>query len=134
MDEKQTCAARVRPHFESRMAELRKLWFDYCDGKDEDGFLEYGLSVDYVPAGTFAGQRGGYLRYLLSWGGPSDEFRFFLDARRKCYRIEYWFLDWFDGAHIVLEGEDENLMLEILQWCDDAGIVQSEIEKATDDE
>ena len=35
-----------------------------------------------------------YYRIQFSWGGPSDELRIYHD------RVEYWFLDWFDGASI----------------------------------
>ena len=58
-----------------------------CEGSgriDEDGnvpdlgnIFEYGLSFDYVTPGTFKSQVGGYFRYQLSWGGPSDEIRFY---------------------------------------------------------
>ena len=60
-----------------------------------DKFHEYGLSFDYVEADTFDNQPKGYHRFQISWGGPSDELRFYsLD------RVEYWYMDWFDGAYI----------------------------------
>jgi hypothetical protein len=73
-------------------------------GIDDDdpyrAFNEYGLSFDYVAPGTFNHQREGYWRYQLSWGGPSDEFRFYASSPNgECYKIQYWFMDWFDGAH-----------------------------------
>jgi hypothetical protein len=62
----------------------------------------YGLSIDYVSPNTFKGQRAGYLRWQISWGGPSDEFRFyFVPGENKPYKIEYWFMDWFDGAKVT---------------------------------
>lgn len=75
---------------------------------DELGNLfEYGLSFDYC---TPDKESDGYFRYQLSWGGPSDEFRIFADRRSEydwiVYKVEYWFLDWFDGAHVTLFGDD----------------------------
>ena len=91
---------------------------------------EYGLSIDYVPHDGEFNDGAGYLRYQLSWGGPSDEFRFFLDADQDCYRVEYWFLDWFDGASRTLHGDDVELLNDIFQDFKDCGIVEAEIEKA----
>lgn len=93
-------------------------------------FEDYGLSFDYVPEGTWKDQKEGYFRYQLSWGGPSDEFRFFVNPSFKLHRIEYWFLDWFDGADVVLEGDDEKLLEEIFEMFRDTGTVEEEYEKA----
>jgi hypothetical protein len=57
-------------------------------------FYNYGLSFDYVEPDTFDEQECGYYRYQLSWGGPSDEIRFFPHGK-----IQYWYMDWFDGAY-----------------------------------
>ena len=35
----------------------------------------------------------------MSWGGPSDEFRMYDNSDK----IQYWFLDWFDGASIEVD-------------------------------
>ena len=64
---------------------------------------EYGLSFDYVAPDTFTGQAKGYFRWQLSYGGPSDEFRFHINPDFSCRAIEYWFLDWFDGAHLRID-------------------------------
>jgi len=130
-----TCKQRVRVHLEDRLGDLRKLWARYNAGTEEDdpdlgNLNEYGLSFDYVAAGTFTDQREGYFRYQLSWGGPSDEFRFFTDATLRVTRIEYWFLDWFDGAKITLKGKDEELMLELWSWFEEMGSVQAMLQKA----
>ena len=112
-----TCEARIDPHLEERMEDLRRLWQASCDGKEEgESLCEYGLCFDYVEPNTFADQKEAYFRYQLSWGGPSDEFRFFVNPDLSCHRIEYWFLDWFDGAHRVLSGDDERLLSDILDW------------------
>ena len=66
-----------------------------------DDFFQYaneaGLSFDYVEAGTFKDQRAGYYRWQLSYGGPSEEFRLFDNGD-----LEYWYLDWFDGACVTV--------------------------------
>ena len=117
-----TCEARVQPHLDGRVADLKKLFEAERNGENEgdNGNLsEYGLCFDYVAPGTFSDQKEGYFRYQLSWGGPSDEFRFFANPDFSCHRIEYWFLDWFDGAHIFLSGDAESLLTEIWQWFSD---------------
>jgi hypothetical protein len=98
------------------------LWTWYTEGNYEEyhpehetNMHEYGLSFDWVAPETFTDQREGYYRYQISWGGPSDEFRFYISGVNRwghpyVYRVEYWFLDWFDGAHKVLTGEDETLL------------------------
>ena len=130
-----TCEDRVEMHLESRIDDLKKLWANYCNGKEDDdedlgNIYEYGLCFDYVPAGTFSDQREGFFRYQLSTGGPGDEFRFFADVTRDVHRIEYWFLDWFDGAHRVLTGEDEELLMEIWEWFEEGGAVERAISES----
>jgi len=136
-----TCADRVRPNLEGRIAGIRKLWALYNDDPEaydyELGNLyEYGLCFDYVPPGTFEDQLEGYFRWLLSTGGPGDEFRFYADRSPNrlsgwsVYRIEYWFLDWFDGAHIDLSGEDEELMRELFEFFAEVGMADSEYNNA----
>lgn len=61
---------------------------------------EYGLSFDYVPSTTFEDQTAGYFRYQLSYGGPAEEFRFFVDPEHNLIRAEFWLLDWFTGSYI----------------------------------
>ncbi len=122
MGENNKCEDRIESHLESRLEDLRTLWDLHCedsDASDDDlgNMYEYGLSFDYVAPETFNDQPEGYFRYQLSWGGPGDEFRIF--AQRvgeysfSIYRIEYWFLDWYDGAHRVLEGENLDFLKEI---------------------
>ncbi len=134
MENQATCKERVRPHLESRLSDIRKLWEAYKSG-DENGvedlgmFHEYGLCFDYVAPGTFKGQKRGYFRYQLSWGGPSDEFRFYCDENFELVRIEYWFLDWFDGAKIPLSGHDNELLAEIFHDFKDTGTVKHQYDQ-----
>ena len=70
-------------------------FFDYINN--------YGLCLDYVERGTFTDQERGYFRFQLSWGGPSDEFRIYVDYDKQITHIDYWFLDWGDGASIRVD-------------------------------
>ena len=74
---------------------------------------EYGLCFDKVEPNTFQDQKLGYWRWQLSWGGPSDEFRIFVDEDKNIYKIEYWFLDWGDGASIIVE---DSLIYHIIEY------------------
>ena len=84
----QTCESRIDEYLAGRLEDILPMY--------ETGELshEYGLCIDYVCTEDYGWTGPDYARYQLGWGGPSDEFRFFADGT-----IEYWFLDWFDGAH-----------------------------------
>jgi hypothetical protein len=115
------CAQRVEGHLKSRLNALSILWDRECEGIEEyheefGALSEYGLCFDYVEPNSFEGQKEGYYRYQISWGGPSDEFRFFVNLDKSIHRIEYWFLDWFDGAHRKLRGRDFKLLETIFHW------------------
>lgn len=125
------CEDRIQAEYKDRMQDVRKVVSDYLEGQSED-FWDFGLSFDYVSCETFDDQDEGFFRWQLSWGGPSDEFRFYVDSSPHGLiprEIEYWFLDWFDGAEIDLEGDDFavlesvfNLFAEVLdleEMCED---------------
>jgi len=127
-----TCKERIRTELQDRIADLEKLWELWkqdpeANDPDLGNFNEYGLCLDYVAPGTFERQKRGYLRYQLSWGGPSDEFRFYLDESLNPTRIEYWFLDWFDGAKIILKGKSLSLLQEIYEDFKETGTVSHQI-------
>ena len=82
-----SCADQVQEHLEDRLKELHTV---------------EGLCFDYVDPDTFTNQKEGYWRWQLSWGGPGDEFRIYVSPDKSVHRIEYWYLDWFDGAHVTL--------------------------------
>jgi len=130
-----SCKERINQEYEGRIEDLRKLFYAYQEGEedkyaDELGtFPEYGLAFDYVAPNTFKDQPEGYFRYQLSWGGPSDEFRFYACPESTFpKRIEYWFLDWFDGACLEVTGEDYDLLSEIWQFFQEIGTVFAEEE------
>tara|TARA_R100000234_G_scaffold97874_1_gene66251 strand:- start:736 stop:1191 length:456 start_codon:yes stop_codon:yes gene_type:complete len=72
----------------------------------QDGFYDYlndgyFLSWDFVEPFTFGDdQKAGYWRLQISYGGPSSEFRIYADSEKEIRKIEYWYLNWFDGAFV----------------------------------
>ena len=80
---------------------------------------EYGLCwFDWVEPNTSYNEGEGYYRWQLSYGGPSEEFRiyikecdssYFCNGRRysmnSIKKIEFWFLDWYDGACKITKNE-----------------------------
>ena len=121
MEKELTCKERLRGAYRRRMAEVRKLWNLYRndpEARTEDGeqWNEYGLSFDYVPVGTFNNQRRGFFRYQISYGGPSEEFRFYSDEKLNLISCNFHFLDWFDGASARVYGLNLETWREI--WED----------------
>ncbi len=86
-----SCADRIEQNFQDRYEELQE------DFKDQDFFPanffeQKGLSIDLVEKEELD-LDDHFIRYQLSWGGPSDEFRFWKDGK-----ISYHFMDWYDHA------------------------------------
>ena len=129
MEEQKKCKDRIREHYKGRMEDLTTLWNLYkkdCEANDPDlgTWNEYGLCFDYVAPGTFNEQRRGYWRYQLSWGGPSDEFRFYADENLNITKVEYWFMDWFDGAKVNVSGKSLELLIEIWEDLKECGTIE----------
>ena len=88
-----TCAERIQEQWQQRREDL------------EDPEFE-GLSFDYVEPHTFEKQPEGYWRWQFSWGGPSDELRAYVNENKEIHRLEYWFMDWMDGAKLELQPDE----------------------------
>lgn len=76
-------------------------YLEYFEDDLNEDRSHYGLAFDYVEPGTFEDQDEGYWRYQISYGGPSEEIHFYATMGQHGYqthRIEFWYLDWFDGA------------------------------------
>ena len=116
---------RALNYWNTRLNDLTKFMNDpeYND-PDIGNFYDYGLCIDYVVPGTF-GKRG-YLRYQFSWGGPSDEIRFYSQDK-----IEYVFLDWFVGVGFNIT--DTEVGQWLYDYFQDTGILQNEYEKAMEE-
>lgn len=112
MDEKEQLKARAQRAYEERRSDLLRLKAleegDVTeDEADEirqelgDTAVDYGLCIDFVPAGTFSDEPRPFVRYQLSTGGPGEEFRYFQDGS-----LEFWFLDWFVGHRVMVMDEE----------------------------
>jgi|TARA_Y100000310_G_scaffold63160_1_gene58429 hypothetical protein len=109
------CKDKVQEVSDERLADLQTLFDLYCEDSeayhDELGtkFDEYGLCFDYIKPYTFNDQEEAYYRYQLSWGGPSEEIRFYVSQppeSTECYKIEFWYLNWSDGACVDITKHD----------------------------
>jgi len=136
-EREKTCVELVKKHFESRIEDIKQLWGTFQDNPDADvdglGTLnEYGLSFDYVAAGTFKEQDVGYFRWQLSWGGPSDEFRYYADPELNLSTLDYWFLDWFDGAPLMVERDSDawHTLHDIWVMWKDCEVLTCQLQKA----
>lgn len=116
-----------------RIHDLNQLWTSYHQGydkaEDDNTLGNYGLSFDYVAPGTFDDQREGYFRYQISRGGPSDEFRFFVNLDHSCHRVEYWYLDWLDGALVTPSEGEQSFLIELWEWFRETGTVAAALKK-----
>ena len=141
-----------RQHLESRSDDF-KFWMKYGTAKEDfngedmteaeqlevfeqfdstGDFYDYGLSVDYVTPGTFK-NKAGYLRYQLSYGGPSEEVRFYFTPNAsQAYKIEFVYLDW--GVGVGFDVTNEDWAKWLFDWFNEVGTVEAEVQKAFDNE
>ena len=120
---KTTCADRVLDHWHSRRDDLQ----EFCNAGPEADYMnpegydlyEYALSFDYVEQ---VGKSPGYWRYQMSTGGPQEEIRYYTgkDVPSDGYLgdmtcVEFWLLDWYDGAEVELVGDDLELALWVFE-------------------
>jgi len=87
------CIDRITEAIISRSEDFTR-FMNAEDEETQEEFYNYGLCIDMVSMGTFRDMKEPYLRYQISYGGPSEELRFYQNGT-----VEFWFLDWFDGAH-----------------------------------
>ena len=100
-DYEKTCAERINDQWQQRREDLSDPEFE-------------GLGFDYVEPHTFTDQLEGYWRWQFSWGGPSDELRGFVNEHGELHRVEYWFMDWMDGAKLDVTNFDGHERFETL--------------------
>ena len=82
--------------------------FQWKDRQEDLKDPEYeALSFDYVEPHTFKEQKEGYWRWQFSWGGPGDELRAFVNRDDSIHRLEYWYMDWYDGAKVNVPTEHD---------------------------
>jgi hypothetical protein len=109
---KETCQDRIQEALQSRIESLREYWEAMNSDDDEkreqacDDFNTFGLAFDACP------EKGAFI-WLLSCGGPQDQFEFNVNFGRNLTSITYRFMDWFDGAAVTLSGKDEEFLRDI---------------------
>ena len=91
-DREKKCKDLVSSEWKDRQKDLKNPEFE-------------ALCFDYVEADTFTNQKEGYWRWQFSWGGPGDELRAYVNRDDSIHRLEYWYLDWFDGAKVNVAAE-----------------------------
>ena len=99
------CADLVQGNYERECKQLNDM-VSWGEDENDDSIHDYGLSFSWMPAAE-PGEPG-YFCWLLSWGGPQDEFRFFVDGDLDLYKAEYWYLDWGDGARVNVPIDDKD--------------------------
>jgi hypothetical protein len=105
MTQQKTCAEHWLGEKDARIREISELI-------DTEEWYDYGLGFDYVAPTD--DQREGYWRFLISSGGPSDEFRFYASTPdAPPYKITYAFMGWFDGHVKPLQDADLTLLEQV---------------------
>ena len=76
------------------------------DVEKDIGFIdEYPLSIDYIEANVY--DTPPYWEYLISYGGPRTEIRFFVNNKNSAepYKVEFWFSEWYNNGKQDVTGE-----------------------------
>jgi len=110
------CSELIEDELKRRIADFKQALKSYEEkGKvvTEDGDVYEDVIdwIDYYSLGVYDDYYYRAKRLELSYGGPQDYFLYF----PKLDRIEYHYLDWYDGASLVLDGEDFKVMSEIFK-------------------
>ena len=123
ISELESIERRAQSAYQSRRDELADIFrrmdqqLDNDPEREDEAMTEwhnYGLSFDYVEPFTFDNQRDGYWRFQISWGGPSEELRAWYDSEDNLRALEFWFLDWGEGA--MVDVIDCTTMRQAMQW------------------
>jgi hypothetical protein len=97
-----------------KSSEFQGYDYEYYDDYSSWLYNQF-LCFDFVAPFTFGeDQKAGYWRLQISWGGPSSEFRIYADENLNICAVEYWYMDWYDGAYVEV-GEDS----ECFHICED---------------
>jgi hypothetical protein len=113
-----TCKERIKESLLSRGEDFIR-FMNAGDEETQEEFNFYGLCIDMVSMGTFSDMTEPYLRYQLSTGGPGDEINFYQNGK-----IEYRFLDWWDGATLDISTLDWAQWLR--EYFQDCGLLTNE--------
>ena len=136
--QKKISCADILPYaMENRLNEMKEMWDVFCGRKKpteditEDTFHEYGLSFDYVDEDE--NDDNNYFRYQISYGGPSEEIRFFCYKNHRGNWVfseaEFVYMDWFDGASDMITGEHAEFMAELFDFFNETETLDYEYNK-----
>ena len=73
-----------------------------CGKENEFDTDSNGADVDDIEA---------YFRYQISWGGPSEEIRYYYESDK----IQFWFMDRGKGDYIELDNNEYDNALELIE-------------------
>ena len=76
------------------------------DLEKDIGFIdEYPLSIDYIEPNV--NDTPPHWQYLILYGGPGSEIRFFVDDKgsTKPYKVEFWFSEWPNSGKQEVTGD-----------------------------
>jgi len=103
------CEKRIDEALQDRIERFKKALDEFNKtGKIKEDDVVYESFLEWLSENCLAVSKDPHYRAIkleLSYGGPQDYFLFFDDGT-----IEYYFLDWFDGAKRELIGEDYEVM------------------------
>lgn len=100
-------------------------WDEYDEENRYEVRTDYALEFSYIsPKCGPVGFGEGYFRYLCSRGRPSEEFRIFVSGPEHIvHRVEFWLLDWSDGAHRTLTPCERDILETIFEDFRELGYV-----------
>ena len=101
-----TCEERIDEYLATVAGEIKEMY--KADVENGNGYdPHHALHVDVV---VDENGKPEYGQYLMSWGGPSDELRFYYNGK-----IEYVFMDWFDGAERKCTEKKHSVIFDIAE-------------------
>lgn len=95
-----TCADLWQSELD-RELEKMKAWLGWQEEADTEDQEEEPTYTDLAVS-----EMGSWWKVELSWGGPQDYFQIYLDQNGYIDKISYHYLDWFDGEHRFLWGQE----------------------------
>ena len=107
------------------------------DVEKDIGFIdEYPLSIDYIEPNV--NDTPPYWQYLILYGGPGSEIRFFVNNKSstESYKVEFCFSDWFNSTRqdvtneTIIEHVWEQAMLPLVSSSE--GIAHGETQENTE--
>ncbi len=107
MIKEETCKERIDKELKGRLKDIKEaLNNDEKREEYEENLLALSKRITY--------------RVELSYGGPQDYFTIEVNPETKEIEgIIYHFLDWFDGAERVLEGEEFEAVAQMFSYLTD---------------